>query len=53
MAFGAKTSAAHAATDRDSRPPKGKPTSTFSRDVPRSRSDQPSSTAPEEKKNTS
>ena len=53
MPLGIRTSAAHPAIAIDSRPPSGKPTSTLSRDWARSFTVQPSSTAPEEKKNTS
>ena len=44
---------ATAAIAMDRIPPSGKPTMTFNREVPRSLTAQCSSTAPEEKKNTS
>jgi hypothetical protein len=50
---GNRTTAAHAAIATDNTPPSGKPTSTLSREVPRSLTVHFSSTAPEEKKNTS
>jgi hypothetical protein len=51
--LGNSTIAAPAAIATDKMPPSGKPTITLSRDVPRSFLVQCSSTAPEEKKNTS
>ena len=53
IACGSRTTAAQPAMANDSTPPSGKPTSTLIRDWPRSLAVQPSSTAPEEKKNTS
>jgi hypothetical protein len=52
-AAGRSTTVANAAIANDSMPPSGKPTRTLSRDLPRSFTLQPSSTAPDEKKNTS
>jgi hypothetical protein len=50
---GIRTTAAQPAIASETTPPSGKPMSTFARIVPRSRTDQPSSTPPLEKKNTS
>ena len=50
---GSNTRVAPAAMATESSPPSGNPTSTLSRDVPRSLTVQCSSTAPEEKKKTS
>jgi hypothetical protein len=50
---GWKTVAAVTISPNASSPPSGKPRNTFSREVARSRLVQPSSTLPEEKKNTS
>ena len=50
---GSSTKAAPAAMATDRMPPNGNPINTFSRDVPRSLTVQCSSTAPDEKKNTS
>jgi hypothetical protein len=50
---GSSTTVAQPMMARDSRPPKGKPMRTFMRSAPRSFTLHPSSTAPEEKKNTS
>ena len=47
------TTAAQPMMARDSSPPSGNPTNTFTREVIRSFAVQPSSTPPEEKKNTS
>ncbi len=53
MPAGSSTTAAHAAIATDRSPPSGNPTSTLTRFCARSFAVQPSSTAPEEKKNTS
>ncbi len=50
---GASVTVAHAMIASDSSPPSGKPTNTLRRAAAMSRADQPSSTPPEEKKNTS
>ena len=53
IACGSSTTAAHAAIASERMPPSGKPTNTFARSVPRSFRVHFSSTAPDEKKNTS
>src|SRR5947209_3342565 len=53
MPRGRRTIAAHTAIERESSPPSGKPTSTFTRDYFRSFGFHFSSMAPDEKKNTS
>ena len=51
--WGSNTIVAQVAIATERMPPSGKPTTTLSRDLPRSLIVQCSSTAPEEKKNTS